>query len=224
MIVTIDGPSGTGKSTIARQLARKIGFTHFDTGAMYRALTYAIYRDNVDFQNPTQLKKYLEEFTFNIHPAGNTKNYFVGDENVTEKIRTPDIDSKVSVISAIPAVREAMVSYQKDYGHRVNAVFEGRDLGTVVFPDAEVKIFLTADPSVRAKRRYDQLKEGLPNGESPPPLDKLTKELIKRDEMDSTRKVSPLRQANDAVLIDTTHLSIPEVLDEIVSHIEQRHS
>lgn len=212
MIITIDGRVATGKSTIAKKVAESLGYIYFDTGAMYRAVTYAIMKDNIDYHNEEVLKKYLSKIRINIKSFRGEKNYFVQGENVTTQIRTPEVTEKVSEISALQPVRDKLVAFQRELGNNVNAVFEGRDMGTVVFPKADLKVFLTGSAEVRAKRRYEDLINRFPELESTLTLEKVLEETNKRDEYDSTRANSPLQQAQDAYIIDTSDMTPDEVM------------
>ncbi len=212
MIITIDGPIATGKSTIAKALAREVGFIYFDTGAMYRCLTYAILKHHINVDDPEQLAKFLKDFKFEVKVKLGEKHYFVEQENVTNKIRSAEVTNHVSKVSAIKAVREKLVALQRQLAVGVNAVFEGRDMGTVVFPDAHVKVFLTGRPDVRAKRRYDELKSKFPEDTKDLTLAQTLKEINDRDAYDMTREISPLRQADNALVIDTSDLSIKEIV------------
>jgi len=221
MIITIDGPSGTGKSTVARTLADQIGFTYFDTGAMYRAFTYLVIQKEIELSDAKALFRLLDEFDYNIRPQGMKKRYIVNDEDVTAHIRDPKVTEMVSAVAAIPEVRRKLVEIQKNYGARVNAVFEGRDLGTVVFPNAEVKIYLTADPDVRAKRRFDELMIKFPELSDTLTLEQLSHQIKERDRKDMTREVSPLKKAQDAYLVDTSNLTIKDVVEAILLYKEK---
>ncbi len=218
MIITIDGPIATGKSTIARKLAEEIGFIYFDTGAMFRSLTYAILRDKIDYHNPESLEDYLDKFDFDVVIDHGIKKYLVGEEDVTLKIRSEQVTSLVSEISAIGMVREKMKEVQREFAIGVNAVFEGRDMGTTVFPDAEVKVFLTGRPEVRAKRRFEELKIKFPEESKNLTIEKTLEEISRRDNYDSTRKISPLRQAEDAYVIDTSDLNVDEIVFKILEY------
>ncbi|MCH9614420.1 MAG: Cytidylate kinase [Chlamydiia bacterium] len=202
MIVTIDGPSGTGKSTVASRVAKNLGFTYFNTGALYRALAWYIDREKLD---PIQA-------ALDIPFAVKEGRYFVGETDVSEAIFTPFISTLSSTFSAIPEVREHLMRFQKAYSKTEDVVFEGRDLGTVVFPEAEVKIFLTASAEERAKRRFNELK-----GVS---FEQVLSDLVKRDRADTTRSVAPLKQAEDAHLIDTTDLTIDQVVEKVVERVK----
>jgi CMP/dCMP kinase len=218
MIITIDGPIATGKSTIAKALAREIGYIYFDTGAMYRCLTYGIIKDHVNFQNLDDLKKFLEKFHFDIKIKHGDKHYFVENEDVSDKIRLDEVNSLVSQVSACKDVREKLVQLQREHAVGVNAVFEGRDMGTVVFPDAQIKVFLTGRPEVRAKRRFLELRTKYPKETESLTLEQVLKELNQRDTYDMNREISPLRQAPDALVIDTSDLTLPDIVLKILEY------
>ncbi len=215
MIITIDGPVATGKSTIARKLAEALGYIYFDTGAMYRALTYAIVKSQVDINDPEALQKFLDtcDFDLRIHRVG--RRYVVNGEDVTEYIRSRDVTSHVSQISAIAAVRDKLVAVQRQSAQGVNAVFEGRDMGTTVFPDADLKIFLTGRIEVRAQRRLLEIQQERPKEAEGLTLEQVVEETTERDRLDSTREVSPLKKAKDAFVVDTSDLNVEEVVFQI---------
>jgi CMP/dCMP kinase len=217
MIIAIDGPSGTGKSTVAREVARRLGFTFFDTGAMYRSFAWKVCQSGIDPADEAKVIETVPSFHFQIgaNKAGD-RAYFVDGVDVTSSIRTREISNISSKVAAYGKVRSAMVKMQRRFGRSCNAVFEGRDMGTVVFPDADLKIFLTAKPTVRAERRYRELIAKLPNPSGQISIDEVLKEISQRDKNDSSRSVSPLIQAEDAILIDTSDLSIDQVVDQIV--------
>lgn len=216
MIITIDGPVATGKSAVARKLAESIGFIFFDTGAMYRSLTYGILKHHIDINQPEQLQAFLDHFKFDIRNLRRDRLYFYEGEDITQKIRGRDVTLAVSEVSAKKAVRDKLISIQRDLAKGVNAVFEGRDMGTFVFPDAALKIFLTGRSEVRAKRRYDELKSKFPEEAKDLTLEMCLDDLNKRDAYDSTREHAPLCQAEDAYLIDTSDLTIDEVVYRIL--------
>jgi CMP/dCMP kinase len=218
MIITIDGPAGTGKTTIARMLAERLKFAYFDTGAMYRALTYYLSKQQVELKDEEKLSTLLKNFQFEIREMGKEKRYFVFEKDVTELIRTEEITRKVSEIAALPAVREALVAIQREYGKKKNAIFEGRDMGTIVFPKADVKIFLTARASVRAERRYFEFKEK----NHPVKEQQVLKDILERDQFDASRLVSPLKQAEDAHLIDTSDLTVDQVIEKMLTFIPKK--
>lgn len=215
MKITIDGPAGTGKTTVAKKVAEKLGFSYFDTGAMYRAVTYKILQEKISLSDKKQLLPFLENFQFQIKTEKQQKRYFVEKEDVTEVIRSATVTKNVSKVSALPEVREAIVKMQREFAKTGNAVFEGRDMGTVVFPKAELKIFLTARPAVRAERRYLEIKHKIGSYTQ----EEIMKDILERDHYDTHREISPLKQAEDAHLIDTSDLSIDEVVEKIVSLI-----
>lgn len=218
MIITIDGPIATGKSTIAKKLAHEIGFIHYDTGAMYRCLGYAIHQHNINPDDPVALDRFLDRFNFEIKVHNNEKVYYVDHEDVTLKIRSPEVTSYVAKIAAIPAVRKKLVGLQRECATGVNAVFEGRDLGTVVFPDASLKIFLTGRLDVRAVRRFEELCKKFPEQASTLTLDKVKADITARDAHDTQRETSPLQQAADAFVVDTSDLTIDEVVIKILDY------
>lgn len=216
MIITIDGPIATGKSTIAKALAREIGYIYFDTGAMYRCVTYGILKHQVNVDDLESLKKFLSTFKFEIKIRHGDRHYLVDSEDVTDKIRLDDVTSAVSKVSSIHVVREKLVALQREHAVGVNAVFEGRDMGSVVFPDAQVKIYLIGSPAIRAKRRFDELKKKYPEESKDLTLEKALEDLNRRDQFDMTREESPLKQTPDALVIDTSDLTIEEILFKIL--------
>ncbi len=223
--VAIDGPAGAGKSTLARELAKALGFIYIDTGAMYRAVAYKALQAGLDPAKPEDRPKIAElarQLEFHFQWRDGELKLFVDGEDVTEVIRTPEVERMSSPVSAIPEVREELVAAQRALAQAGGIVMEGRDIGTVVMPDAEVKIFLTAEPEERARRRWRQLREkGISR-----PFDTVLAETLERDKRDSTRDVAPLRPADDAVIIDSTNLTISETLEralEIVREAQRRH-
>jgi cytidylate kinase len=216
MIITIDGPSGTGKTTVARNVANKLHFVYFDTGAMYRAFTWLIIEHAVDIDDPQALQRCLEEFDYRIVEDNPERRYFVGSVDVTEAIRSRAVTKTVSPVSALRQVRTFLLDFQYRFAKTQDAVFEGRDLGTVVFPKAEIKIFLSADPKVRAERRLQEILSKKPDECRRLSCEQMLVEIMSRDEYDSNREVAPLRCPPDAFQIDTTHLSIDQVVVQIV--------
>ena len=221
MIIAIDGHSSCGKSTIAKSLAKRLGFTYVDTGAMYRAVTLFCQQNNliknsvVDEEN---LAKRIGEISisFALNSDTQLQDTYLNGVNVEKQIRSMEVAHDVSLVSKIGFVRKAMVEKQQEYGKNANVVMDGRDIGTVVFPNADYKFFVTASPEIRAKRRYDELmeKEGKAN------FDEILENLKQRDLIDSTRKESPLRQADDAILVDTSNMTREGQLEWILSKIQ----
>jgi len=216
MIIAIDGPSGTGKSTVAKGVANKLSFMFFDTGAMYRSLSWWLLHKNIDLEDVSGIEKELPNFRYEIKMDGKERKYFVEGHDVTHAIRSHEISMAASKIAVYTEVRKAIVQIQRSFGRKGDAVFEGRDMGTVVFPEAELKIFLTASSSVRADRRYRELREKFPDLEETFSLPKILKDIEERDNKDTTRAASPLKQASDAILIDTSNLTAEEVIDKII--------
>ncbi len=215
MIITIDGPAGTGKTTVAKSVAEELGFTYLDTGAMYRALTYGIISKNINADDLDALQAFLNTFPVTMKSHLGEKRFFLGEEDVTDKIRTNGVTQLVSKISAFKVVRDKLVETQREIASGVNAVVEGRDMGTVVFPHANLKIFLTADPRVRAERRYKELKEKNPDDASIT-VEWVLEDINRRDAYDAGRDISPMKPADDAVIIDTSALSIDDVINRVI--------
>jgi cytidylate kinase len=209
-VVAIDGPAGAGKSTVARALARRLGFFLLDTGAIYRAVALSAVRVSVPFSDGARLGGLARALPLRFDAAGRV---WLAGEDVSQAIRTPEISQGASAVSAHPEVRDALLELQRSLARKGECVVEGRDIGTVVLPWAPVKIFLTASPEVRAKRRYDELQaKGLEVD-----FEATLKELKERDHRDSTRAVAPLKQAEDAVAVDTSNLSQEEVIIRLES-------
>lgn len=221
MIVAIDGPAGSGKSTVARAIAERCHITYLDTGAMYRCVTAECLRQGIDPSDDAAVTRVAEGISIEFGPiADGSQSVRANGRDVTDEIRTPEVDRNVSAVSAIPAVRTAMVALQRAYGEKGDVVAEGRDIGTVVFPSADVKVFLTADPEARALRRAVQREGGDAAKDAnatadPSEVSKVLADLKRRDELDSTRKASPLRPAEDAHHIDSSKLSVDEVVRAI---------
>lgn len=218
MIVAIDGPAASGKSTSAKLLAKKLGFLYLDTGAMYRCVSWAVIKDEIDLSNDRQLLNFLKIFKIDLKNTGNRSSFYVNNKDVTDLIRKSNISQKVSEVSAIPDIRDFMVDIQRNYAKSENCVMEGRDIGTVVFPKAEVKFFIIASDEVRAKRRKLEL-ESLGEKKS---LSELIDEIRRRDDFDSNRGHSPLKKAFDAIEIDTTDLSIDEQVKLMLGIVKQK--
>ncbi len=213
-IITIDGPAGSGKSTIAKRLAEKIGFIYLDTGAMYRSVAYLSLKNDID---PVEVAETLD---FEIISDKGKNQFIANGKDVTNYIRTHKIDEKVSKISSIRDVRKHLVKIQRKFAESRRVVIEGRDTGTVVFPNADVKIYLDASIEVRAKRRYKQKNEKKINQDSIS-LENIKNKIKKRDKSDKNREWGALKKPKDAYVIDTTTLSKKEVLKEILSYLEE---
>lgn len=212
IIIAIDGYSSCGKSSTAKLVASQLGFTYIDTGAMYRAVTLYFHQNHVALTNPKEIAKALSQVTIEFRRSDDGVNEtFLNGLNVEKEIRKLYIANLVSEVSAIGAVRHAMVDQQRKMGKRRGLVMDGRDIGTVVFPDAELKVFMTAEPSIRAQRRQQELLE---KGEVLG-LQEILDNLEKRDLIDTTRAESPLRQADDAVLLDTSFMTLDEQVEQI---------
>ncbi|OAP99382.1 (d)CMP kinase [Ligilactobacillus aviarius] len=216
--VAIDGPASAGKSTVAKIVAKKLHFIYCDTGAMYRSVTFAALKNHVKLDDDQALKELLKTIEIRFVPAEPEQRVFVNDEEVTQAIRTPEITNNVSLVSAQPSVRAELTKRQQEIAEAGGIVMDGRDIGTTVLPNAEVKIFLVASVHERAVRRF---KENQTKGIDTP-LDVLEKEIEERDYKDSHREISPLTQAEDAVLVDTTSLTIDQVVDQILEIISQK--
>lgn len=217
MIIAIDGPAASGKSTTAKNVAKKLGYAYLDTGAMYRAVTLAVIQKNIDLENETELANLLENLELKIEYKDSETVFTMDGKNIAKAIRSVEVTSKVSAVSAIAIVREKMVKIQRQLGNNTNCVMEGRDIGTVVFPNADAKFFIIADYHSRAERRQKDLKS---IGEEKS-IDELIADLKIRDEKDSTRSKSPLKKANDAIEIDTSNLTVGKQVTIIVDHINK---
>tara|TARA_B100000809_G_scaffold139212_1_gene136822 strand:- start:719 stop:1378 length:660 start_codon:yes stop_codon:yes gene_type:complete len=218
MVITIDGPAGVGKTTTAKRLANKLGYQYLDTGAMYRAVTYFFRQNSVDISSESQVKKMLDILNLELDCTSNDDmKLLLDNKNISSLIRSKEITNAVSKVSALQAVRERMVKIQKNTAKNGNFIVEGRDIGTVVFPDAKHKFFLVADYDTRAKRRLKDFKRV--NEELN--VNKIKQDLTDRDQYDSSRKLSPLKQANDAIVIDTSNCTIDDQVNQIYKHIER---
>lgn len=222
MIIVIDGPSGSGKGTLAKRLADDFNWAHFDTGAMYRSVCWYLLEHQIDLDDENAIKNSLDQIHYEIKREGSCERYFVNGHEVTKAIRTRLITKHVSKVSAYPKVREFLVPIQRKYAQDQDAIFEGRDMGTVVFPDAKIKFYLEAKALVRALRRCKQLKELYPNKSFD--VEEIHQDILRRDQYDSTRTHSPLKKADDAIAIDTSELSIDQVFENMKSYIEEINS
>ena len=213
MIVTIDGPAGTGKSTVAKLVAKKLGYLYVDTGALFRSIAYGLRLMRVDYENSATLAEFLKNHPVSMSSDGT--EFFLGDVATTAHLREPEVSQFASKIATIQEVRTAVKTAERAIAVGKNTVFEGRDMGTAVFPNAEYKFYLDARAEVRAKRRYDEL---VARGKAVD-FDVVLQEIVERDERDSTRKIDPLRPAADAHIIDTSSLTIDGVVQAICVQI-----
>ena len=211
-IITIDGPSGAGKSTVSRLLAKRLGYKYLDTGALYRAVAWKIKKENADIYDEKSLRNTLEKINITLNGDG----IMVDGTDVTSEIRSPEIGELSSKASAKPAVRERLFTIQREFGLKGKIVIEGRDIGTVIFPEAENKFYLDASPEERGMRRFKELKEK----NSDIKLEATIDDIKKRDNRDSTRQASPLKRTQDMIYIDTTNLSLEEVVTKIMESLK----
>ena len=217
--IAIDGPAGAGKSTIAKALAKELGFRYVDTGAIYRTVAYFLDLLGVSPKDVDGVERYIDELTIDIQYDEDGKQHMLmNGMDVTDEIRTQDISQKASLVSAHPVVREVLLDMQRDVARKNNVIMDGRDIGTVVLPKADVKIFLTASVEVRAKRRYEEL---IAKGQKAQ-LAQIQKEIEQRDYQDTHRPIAPLKMARDSVKLDTSDLDIPGVLTEMKRIIQEK--
>ena len=216
ILITIDGPAGAGKTTVSRALAEAVGYRYVDTGALYRAVALAAEREGVGSEEDAGLERVCNGLDLAFERTETGTRLFLNGEDVTGLIRTPEISMMASAVSARPVVRRFLLSVQKELGRSREAVFEGRDMGTVIFPNAEVKFFLDATPRVRAQRRYREIASS-----ASVTLDEVEQDIIQRDKNDSTRAIAPLKPAQDAVSIDPTGMSGDEVVGKMLAHIAE---
>ena len=216
--IAIDGPSGSGKSTISKIIAKKIGFINVDTGALYRTIAYFFLENKINYKEKSEVLKNLNNISVSLKNENFSQTIFLNGVDVTQKIRTNEISMVSSEISVIPEVRQFLLKLQRDIAEKNNIVIDVRDIGTVVIPNADVKIFLTADPKVRAKRRYNQL---ISKGQSTT-FDEILELINKRDYNDIHRKISPLKKADDAILVDNSNLNQKNTVDKLMEIIEKK--
>jgi len=220
MIVAIDGPAASGKSTAAIGVAKALNITHLDTGAMYRAITFGLIKNQINFKDVKAIKAYLSNLELKFSIKEKNTALILDNTDITEKIRSSKINQNVSEVSAIKIVREFMVKIQREMAKDTDCILEGRDIGTVVFPNADYKFFMTANDRSRAERRLADLVSV--GDKKVSELDAVLDELRVRDLKDSTRLHSPLQRADDAIIIDTTHLAIDEVVNKIVNIVNHK--
>jgi len=212
--IAIDGPAGAGKSSVAKIVAKRLDFVYIDTGALYRAVALYVLRSN----NPEIAIDTLDNMDLKISIVDEQQKIFLKSEDITEKIRTPEVSSMASKLSAKPKVREFLLDTQRDFAEKYNVLMDGRDIGTTILPNATVKIFLTASPEVRAKRRYKELCEKGQNVS----FENILSEINERDYRDEHRDISPLRKADDAILVDTSDMSFDQSVHTIITLIQER--
>lgn len=216
--IAIDGPSGAGKSTIAKAVAGRLGYLYVDTGALYRTIALYFVRHGVDTQDETAVEKALSQIQVELHYQEGEQQVLLNGENVNGEIRGDDISQMAAVVSPLPAVREFLLGLQRDMAKKDNLVMDGRDIGTVVLPDAQVKIYLTASATQRAKRRFNEYRaKGIACD-----YDELLSSVMERDLKDTTRAISPLRQAEDAELIDTTYNTLEQSVSIVTDHVKRK--
>jgi len=223
-IIAIDGPAGAGKSTVARHLAAHFGLLNLETGAMYRAFALKALRSGMDPDDSRSLQRLATTTAIALEPTPAGNRVLLDSEDVTELIRDPEVTQTASRVSVHPAIRTWMVDLQREMGNAGGVVMEGRDIGTVVFPDADIKFFLDASPEARSQRRYEQAASPISIAASADGLsqEEITRELRERDERDRNRAQSPLRPAADAIIIDSTSLTLDQVLDQIETAVNKR--
>ena len=216
--IAIDGPAGAGKSSIAKESARRLGFVYVDTGALYRTVALNALNQGVDLENSDAVIASLDGTDIRLAFEDGTQKVLLNGQDVSDSIRTEQVSAGASKVSAIPAVREFLFGLQKNIAASCDCLMDGRDIGTVVLPDADLKIFLTASPEERARRRYEQNRERGMEAD----YDAILAEVNQRDYQDTHREIAPLRQAGDAVLLDSTHMSFQEVVDRLLQLVEEK--
>jgi cytidylate kinase len=214
LLITIDGPAGAGKTTVSRALADRLGYRYIDTGALYRGVALAVKTRGIDPTDDAELEKLCRGLKLDFVLQAGGGRLVLNGGDISGLIRTPEITMLASAVSARPVVRAYLLDLQRNMGHEKAAVFEGRDMGTVVFPDADVKFFLKASPQTRAQRRFEELKS-----KTSQTLVEVERDMRQRDEHDSTREVAPLKPAPDAVIIDSTDLNVEQVVEVMAAHI-----
>ncbi len=221
-VITIDGPAGSGKTTLGKMLADYLGYLFFDTGVMYRAVTYAAQKEGIDLDDEDAVSQLAEKLTIDVVPPsqddGRTADILIDGEDVTWKIRLPEVDASVSIVSTYPKVRQALGRQQRRIGSQGKVVMIGRDIGTVILPEAELKVYLDASVEERARRRFAELSQR----DATVALEDILHTIEERDRIDSTRLIAPLRPAEDSVLLDTDGLDIQEAFIQLVELVERR--
>lgn len=218
LLITIDGPAGAGKTSVSKALAEALNYTYIDTGALYRGVALASLRQDVSPEDEAGLRHLCQEIDLRFLPAKDGTKLLLNGEDISDHIRTPDVTMRASAVSAKAAIRDCLLSLQRELAQDQAVIVEGRDMGTVVFPDADVKFFLTADLQTRAKRRYLEL-----SGKTVQDIEAVERDMALRDRNDSTRRIAPLKPAPDAVVVDATDLALSEVIDRMLTHIRSVH-
>ena len=216
LLITIDGPAGAGKTTVSRELAERLGYRYIDTGALYRGVAYEVSLRGIDPENDNELRDLCQQLRLDFVTNEKGTCLYSDKKDISEQIRTPEISMLASAVSAKSVVRQYLLEVQRDMGLQKAAVFEGRDMGTVVFPHADIKFFLDASPEIRALRRFRES-----DAESGQSLEEVQKDMQQRDTHDSTRRLAPLKPADDAIRIDSSGLSVEKVVDLMLSYVEQ---
>lgn len=219
LLITIDGPAGSGKTTVSKKLAERLDYQYVDTGALYRGIAYEVQRAGISETDNETLSHFCKSLQIHFRKTDGESRLFSGDRDISDFIRTPDVSMTASAISAMPAVRKHLLNVQRNMGKQKAAVFEGRDMGTVVFPQADVKFYLDATIATRAKRRHTEMADSTTQS-----LADVEKDIQRRDYNDSHRELAPLKPADDAIIIDTTYLNIDEVVALMLNHISSSRS
>lgn len=216
--IAIDGPAGAGKSTISKTLAQQLGYMYIDTGALYRTVGLHVCRKGIGLKETEKMPGALSDMQVELKYVDGQQHVMLGGEDVSDLIRTPEMSMYASAVSAVPQVREALLDMQRQLAQKYNVIMDGRDIGTVVLPQAQIKIFLTATPEDRAQRRYLELKKKDSNTQ----FEDVLADLIKRDHDDSTRAIAPLRPAEDAIMVDTTGCTLEQAVQKMLSVVKER--
>ena len=218
LVIAIDGPAASGKSTTAKIISKRLGLLYIDSGAMYRAVTLKALQNNIDVKDENKVAGLAQNCKIELENKADKQHVYLDGEDITEKIRMPEISQNISPVAANGKVREILVKKQQDFEGEGSIIMDGRDIGTIVFPDADIKIFLIATPEARAKRRKKELeRKGIEVD-----FKELTEEIHKRDEADSTREIGPLKKADDAIEVDNSDMSIEEQVNEIIRIIDKK--